>query len=58
MLTRDRDFSEGNEELDDEIKMKGGSGADAILLKMLKTFAIRLQSNIIYHLLSSFKILH
>jgi ATP-dependent DNA helicase RecQ len=36
MLTRDRDFSEGNEELDDEIKMKGGSGADAILLKMLK----------------------
>jgi ATP-dependent DNA helicase RecQ len=36
MLTRDRDFSNDNEELDDEMKMKGGSGADMILLKMLK----------------------
>ncbi len=36
MLTRDRDFSNNNEELDDEMKMKGGSGADMILLKMLK----------------------
>lgn len=36
MLTRDRDFSDDYEGLDDEMKMKGGSGADTILLKMLK----------------------